>query len=146
MFSWGNSVSRLILIKSLKLLTLKFPIAHIFRTIWWTRFLTGNDDRHQPKVLSVIPSPNPITLKSRSRTWNCSVKVLCLKILIAHVFPTIRQIWFISDLVIDVGPRLNSAIPSPLPTTLRPMSCMEKEGLFEVNHPLVSQSPCNQFW
>ena len=40
-----------------------------------------------------------------------------LELLTAHIFQTIRYIWFIFGLMIDIGPKFYSAIPPPMPMT-----------------------------
>ena len=60
------------------------------------------------KFCSAIPLPIPMTLRSRT-------ELLCqsfaFKFLTTHIFQSIRLIWFIFGMMIDIGPRFNSAIP-----------------------------------
>ena len=50
-----------------------------------------------------------MALRSRSLTKKFHIKI-CVN---AYIFQTIRWIWFIFDVLIDIGPKNNPAIPHP---------------------------------
>ena len=98
-----------------------FLTAHILQTVQliWLIFCSMIDIG--PKAYLAIVPPIPLALSSRSRTEQFYVKVLHY-FLTAQIFQTIRWIWLIFCMMTDRGPKIYSAIYTPMPMTLRSRS------------------------